>query len=84
VCGSHRKILGTEQFCRKDYDGLADDLFRHGARETETYKFDEYVSRFNMVSALIDDPSARHKLPNSRATTSGPSVWRREQKVFSK
>lgn len=87
VCGSHGKIFGTERFCRKYYDAwrtIFSDIFPDGARETETYKFDEYVSRFNMVTALIEEQSARHNLLNSRATTSSPSIWRRALKVFSK
>jgi len=51
------------------------DLFPDGARETETYKFDEYISRFDMVNALIEEQDARKKLPNSQTTTRSPSVW---------
>ena len=87
VCGYHGNIFGTERSCRKYYDAwrtIFSDIFLDGARETETYKLEEYVSRFNMVTALIEEQDARHKLPNSRATTSGPSVWRRALKMFSK
>ncbi|WP_417691366.1 hypothetical protein [Pseudidiomarina sp.] len=87
VCGSHGNIFGTERFCRKYYDAwrtIFSDIFPDGARETETYKFDEYISRFDVVTALMNELDARKKSPNSRATTSSPSVWQRALKLFSK